>query len=105
MKTKKNVLRDHLSLMYTDIHRIKILSTDSFLTLQKKFYTVMRKHGLKQGTWSDNGRTICNPEWVLCQQVFDQHVANAFLLRKFLSTPPKDLLAYGPEPKRKSLKK
>lgn len=96
---EKNELAQNLGDLYKDIHAIKINKTDSFNTLVKKFYLVMEKHGICQGTWSENGRTFANPEWCMCWHTFKSNVESAFNIMYLLSSPPKKLLAYGKKPK------
>lgn len=99
-KTEKPDFNKNLENIYKDILGIKIKVTDSFQSSLDKFYKVMRKWGIKQGTWSENGRTACNAEWIMCFSVFKQHKILALDIWLCLNNPPKDLLAYGDEPKR-----
>lgn len=97
MKPKKI---KNLASVYKDIIAIKIGHKDSFKTSLNKFYGVMRKHGIKQGTWCDNGsRLISNPEWNMCYDTFKSHKVLSLDLWLSMSEPPKDLLAYGKKPK------
>lgn len=91
---------DNLGEIYQDILDIKIDSKDSFQSMMNKFYDVMRKWKICQGTWSENGRTCNNAEWNMCFAVFKQHKILAFDIWLALSNPPEDLRAYGKEPKR-----
>jgi hypothetical protein len=103
-KDKKPEFNQRLDEIYCDIIHIKVKPTDSFESLLKKFYAVMRKWGIKQGTWSDNGsRCVNNAEWNMCYQVFKEHKILSYDLWMCLNTPPKDLLAYGKKPKQKPL--
>lgn len=89
-----------LNAIYKDILGIKIEINDSFQTSLDKFYKVMRKWGIKQGTWNENGgRSVCTPEWNMCFQVFKEHKISSLDIWLILNTPPKDLLAYGIKPK------
>lgn len=45
-KKKAQILGD----VYNDLISIKIEMTDSYKTIMDKFYEVMRKHNIKQGT-------------------------------------------------------
>ena len=60
----------------------------------------MRKWGICQGTWSENGRTCNNAEWNMCYQVFKNNKILVLDNWLTLSEPPEDLLAYGKEPNR-----
>jgi hypothetical protein len=54
----KSLIAKNLEAVYKDINAIEINENDSFKTSMDKFYKVMRKYGIKQGTWSGNGRCI-----------------------------------------------
>lgn len=105
MKTEKPEFNKNLDKIYKDIIAIEVNLDDSFKTLLSKFYAVMRKWGIKQGTWtSHNSRLINNAEWNMCYQVFRNHKISQFDWQMCLNTPPKDLLAYGKKPKIKKSK-
>lgn len=92
----------NLQKIYEDILAIKISEKDNFKSCMNKFYDVMRKWGIKQGEWTENGsRLINNAEWNMCFQIFKNHKILQFDIWLSLSTPPKDLLAYGNKPKNK----
>lgn len=86
--------------VYKDIHAIKIDINDSFKTSLDKFYEVMRKHGICQGTWVGNGRQCNTPEWCMCFEVFKAHKILSLDIWLMLNEPPEDLLAYGEKPKK-----
>lgn len=87
-----------LGKVYQDIMSINITGNDSFKSSLDKFYEVMRKHGICQGEWTENGsRRVCNPEWTLCYSAYKQHKILAFDIFECLNTPPDDLLAYNKE--------
>ena len=94
---KKSEVAINLEIVYKDINSIKIDSKDSFETTLNKFYEVMRKHGICQGVWSENGRTVCNAEWIMCYAAFKQHKVLMFDVFECLNAPPDDLLAYDKE--------
>lgn len=98
---EKNEQVDFMGKVYNDINAIHIDSNDSFDTLLNKFYDVMTKWGICQGTWCENGRTANNPEWCICWAVFKDKIDAQFMWIAIMSDPPKHLLAYGKEPKRK----
>ena len=66
--------------------------------LLKVFYEIMRKYGIKEGTWSSKdhiGRTVSNPEWVMCEQLFWDSFKNAIdVITIIEGDTPKDLLGY-----------
>ncbi len=96
---KKSTLTENLGEVYKDINAIKIESTDSFDTLMKKFYAIMTKHGICQGNWVGNGRSISSPEWCICYNTFKHNVESRFNIMYLLSNTPEHLLAYGKQPK------
>lgn len=67
----------------------------------KKFYGIMKKHGITQGEWDENGsgRLICNPEWTMCLTLFMNIHHATHKMETILTSPPKELLAYGTKPK------
>lgn len=87
-----------LGQVYADILSIEIKESDSFESSMNKFYEVMRKWGICQGEWSENGRTINTPEWNMCFAVFKNHKIMTLDVFLVLNTPPDDLLAYGDRP-------
>ncbi len=98
---EKSTLCQNLGDVYKDINAIKIEATDSFDTLVKKFYAVMTKHGICQGNWSGNGRTVATPEWCMCWHNFKSNIEARFDWIYLMSEPPTHLLAYGKKPKMK----
>lgn len=74
--------------------------------MMKKFYAIMKKHGIKQGEWSETGgRTCNNPEWTMCLHLMrDTHHLNTQLQDMFGHKMPKELMAYGTRPKVKMIK-
>ena len=95
----------NLENIYNDILSIEISMDDSFRTSLDKFYNVMRKWGICQGTWTENGRTVCTAEWNMCWQVFKVQKLQILDIFLVLNDPPEDLLAYGKNPTKKTLKK
>lgn len=67
------------------------------------FYRIMRKHGIKEGEWSKtgNGRICNNFEWTMCLALFRDTCDGNKMLTTLLGNTPKDLLAYGKQPKSK----
>lgn len=96
IKNQSQFIKD-LNKIYKDLLNIKITKKDSFETSMKKFYAVMRKWGICQGTYDKNGNGILvnNPEWNMCFNVFWTNHISTFNIWLALSTPPKDLRAYN----------
>ena len=100
MQNEKPQICKDIAAVYKDVNSIKVNINDSFKDLLEKFYKVMRKHGIKQGTWTENGsRLSSNGEWCMCYQVFRVRVDSEWMWFTLLNEPPKDLLAYGKRPK------
>jgi hypothetical protein len=84
-----------LNAVYKDIMAIEIQPTDTFISMMDRFYAVMRKWGICQGTWSTNGRLCNTAEWNMCYSVFKLHKIMALDIWLVLNEPPEDLRAYG----------
>ena len=79
----------------SDIIKKKFLSKKELKQLTSKFYAIMNKHGIKQGTRIEpNAVQISNAEWTMCQDLFmkkiDSQLQTAFIFDKL----PKELEAY-----------
>ena len=86
--------------VYREINSIPITPIDSLDSLINQFYAIMRKYGICQCEWTENGRRGNNAEWCMCYCAFEQNLTSKLTLLFLLSKPPKDLLAYGKEPQR-----
>jgi len=81
-----------------DIVGLKFKKTDTLKDCMNKFFAVMKKHGIKQGTPSFNdegkevGRTRDNFEWTICKQMFIKQVESFFELDMLFGNIPKELL-------------
>lgn len=100
-KLKKSQFGKNLEEVYSDLMDIKIDHKDSFETSMNKFYEVMRKHGICQGQYNENGnRSMITAEWNLCFNTFKLNKLLAFdLWLLLLGETPEDLLGYEYEPK------
>lgn len=98
MKKKDN--KEHIEFMNKvakDIIDIKIPNNDiSILNLNREFYSIMRKYGIKQGTRSQDGNgIICsNPEWTICHVLYENMIQSKIQIFNFLRNIPKDLQCY-----------
>ncbi len=79
-----------------DIIETKFLTQVEIRSITKKFYNIMRRHGIKQGIKSEcgEGTIISNPEWTICKQLFLGNVNSELELTLLLGSTPKDLQAY-----------
>jgi hypothetical protein len=89
----------NISKVAEDIIKIKFKRSDTLSSCLKKFYDVMRKHGIKQGTPTCNdegeevGRIVANFEWTMCYALFVKHITDFFTWEDIFSTKiPEDLL-------------
>jgi hypothetical protein len=82
----------NLDAIYRDILNIKIDENDSFKLTMDKFYAIMRKWGICQGNWSENGRTCNTAEWNMCYQTFKNHKILALDIWLLINEPPSDLV-------------
>lgn len=88
---------EKIGLIYNEVNSIEIKPTDTHESSLNKFYKIMRKHGIKHGTWSEDGIGVisANPEWVMLYDVFKNKIDTYYIFANLLQNPPKDLLAYG----------
>lgn len=81
-----------LSAVAADLIDLKVKPTDSFATLQRQFYRIMRRHGVKQGTKTATGGILCNnPDWQGAQDIFLARVASTYEWEMTCAKTPKDL--------------
>lgn len=74
-----------------DIIGIKFEDSDTLQDCMNKFYDIMRKHGIKEGTPSKNGRTVARYEWTMCFELFKEMLKSYFTVRTLLNDTPEDL--------------
>lgn len=82
-----------------DIISLKFKKTDTLKSCMNKFFEVMKKHGIKEGTPSFNedgkevGRNVANFEWTMCKTLFMQRLDDFFTIEFLLGdSTPKELL-------------
>lgn len=65
--------------------------------IMNKFYKIMRKYGIKQGTWSKGkkGRNCDEFEWTMFKELFMAQVTSQLTFADFLKDIPKDLQGYN----------
>ena len=73
-QSKSNEIPDFaekIGLIYNEVNSIEIKPTDTHESSLNKFYKIMRKHGIKHGTWSEDGIGVilAKPEWVMLYDV------------------------------------
>jgi hypothetical protein len=98
---------------YTDMRAVskaiidmKVNDTDSFASLEKKFFAIMRKYGIKRGVVAtdNNGVSIGailnkpilrdTPEWSMCRTVFIELIKTKLTFWLISTEVPKDLRCY-----------
>ncbi len=101
---KKSQTAQNLEAVAQDLLAINIKPTYPYNYLMQKFYTVMRKHGIKQGTWCKNGigRQCDSAEWSICSVFFHKLIDDSKIFQQITSKVPQDLMAYGKQPKLKT---
>jgi len=99
---KKTKLSNDMGMIFKDILDIEITLDNSLQDMLNKFYDVMSKYSICQGTWTETGgRSIANPEWTICFKAFLMHKQAVIDFRMLLAEVPSKLLAYDKEPKSK----
>ncbi len=86
----------NLAKVFKDIQDLQIKPSDSFNSIRRKFFDLMRKHGIKQGTKLPSGGTECNnPEWEACEQLLERKIVDSYTWERCSSfKTPKDLESY-----------
>lgn len=78
-----------------DIICLKIEDKETVQQILEKFYSIMREHGIKQGTKTKGGGVLMNNfEWTMCKELFLRIVYDKLNMRELLSDVPKDLRHY-----------
>lgn len=82
-----------------DIIQAKITPDMTLLDVEKVFYKLMRKHGIKQGTKTEDGGIQQNNfEWTICKTLFMDCIATQFKFMEWgmlgFSGTPKQLKHY-----------
>ena len=98
MIENKSKFVENMEAIYKELQSIKVEENDTIKILFNKFYDVMRKWGICQGTWTANGRSVCNAEWCMCQMVFKNNIESQLNLWELMNSVPSDLEAYGIKP-------
>jgi hypothetical protein len=79
-----------------EIISLKFKNGESLRQCQKKFYDIMRKHGIRQGTaifdeeGNRKGRAAANFEWTICKELF-LHTLMSHLNFQDIFSVPSDL--------------
>ncbi len=89
---KKSPKQIDIKKLAKDIIDIKIDSNLSLHMNFKKFYRVMRKYGIKEGTKTQNGVLRNNHEWTMCMSLFLRGIDDHIVMKhSVFGDTPKDL--------------
>jgi hypothetical protein len=87
--------KDGISKVAKDIISLELKPGMTLAQVEGKFYRLMRKYGIRQGTKSGNGVVCDNFEWSMCKELFLSRVRDYFEFDRFLlKAAPKDLQCY-----------
>ena len=79
-----------------DIIKVRFKNSNTIGGVKKKFFSIMRKHGIKHGTRTKGaaGILISNFEWTMAHELFVSRVCSHLELMGIFEDLPKDLEAY-----------
>ena len=92
MKNKKEI--KFMAKVAKEIILVEFPNKTTMFQVRKKFYEIMRKYGIKEGTENGNGRSVCNYEWTMCKILFIDTVKSSLQMSFFGFETPKDLEQY-----------
>ena len=84
---------DKMKEIAKEILQLRFKPNDTLKSCSKKFYDIMAKHGIKQGTQSYNdkgeesGILMNNFEWTMCHELFKTTIMNYFMWEGILKVP------------------
>lgn len=92
---------DFMAPVAKDIITMKVDASMTLLQMEQMFYKIMRKHKIKRGTKSSDGKGVImdNYEWTMCKMLFLSRIQSVVELgiewdvHGFKGTP-KDLKSY-----------
>jgi len=92
----KNKKAKALEAVAKDIIALRFKGSMTLNQLDKIFFDLMRKHGIKQGTKSKKGAgvTMCTFEWSMCRTLYMSQIQSYFTLNAIFKEVPKDLVHY-----------
>jgi len=74
-----------------DLIKMKLTDKMTLKQCMNKFYSVMRKYGIKQGIKTKNGRLTNSYEWTLCKELFISQLGSYVNWKDIICEVPKDL--------------
>ena len=90
---KHKVLRE----VAEDLIKTKFVTDKEITKILNRFYKIMRKHGICEGTLTKNknGRILNNFEWTMCKDLFVRKIQSDIEMAGLLgSLTPQDLEHY-----------
>jgi len=75
-----------------DIIEMKFKDDDTLSDVHRRFYDIMRKHGIKYGAKSGNGVIGANFEWTMCYTLFVDQICHHFEWENMMGNIPDDIL-------------
>jgi len=89
---KKAIISLDIKRIAEDLITMRIEDKDSMEILKKKFYSIMRKYGIKRGTRVRKGVIQNNTyEWTICWKLFLDRIISKFETDDIFNGVPKDL--------------
>lgn len=94
---KKEVKNIDMPQVARDIIDMKFKDSSTLKDCLNMFYSVMEKHGIKEGvpTYNDEGkevgRQVANPEWVMSHTLFMRNFESFYMWRDLMKPVPKKL--------------
>lgn len=80
-----------------EIIKTDLLTERQCASIMNKFYTIMRKYGIAEGTALEDGigRSLCNYEWTMCKNLFIDVIKTQLeSYTLFRDRTPEDLKVY-----------
>ena len=80
-----------------DLIKTKFITDKEMAKILNRFYEIMRKHGICEGTLTQNkkGRIINNYEWTMCRDLFIRRIQSDLDMADLLGdVTPSDLKHY-----------
>lgn len=74
-----------------EIIEIKFKQEDTIQDCMDNFYQIMHKYNIKEGTATENGRTVANYDWTMCLQLFKDMLSSHIDIEILLGNVPEDL--------------
>lgn len=77
-----------MSKVAKEIINMPVDKTDTIEGLFNKFFKIMKKYGIKQGTKTEFGFTKSRFEWTMCEKLFVENIVNKIHVLRLLDDIP-----------------